>query len=71
MATVNINTTSPGYLQRHQEFRDIVQFWIPHLRVYAQLGEDERAAWRAADPFLNDIVRFVNKVHLLKEDVSI
>jgi hypothetical protein len=67
---VTVNTSAPAYTTRHQQFQEIVTFWKPILQVYAQLEGEERDAWRENDPFLNDLIRFTEKVQGFKEDVS-
>lgn len=59
---VNINTSSAGYTTRRNQFADIVAFWRPHLITFFQLSKEQRQAWRNADPFIDDILRFVKAV---------
>jgi hypothetical protein len=68
MANVNVNTQSAGYITQHANFVAIVTFWKPLLIEFFKLDRDQRQAWRQNDPFLNDILRFVQAVVEERED---
>jgi hypothetical protein len=70
MAQININTQSAQYQTRHTQFREIVQYWIPALRIYFKMDDAEREAWLDADPFMADVVRFVSEVYGKKDTIS-
>jgi hypothetical protein len=59
MPNIDIDTQSAAYQNRHNQFRQIVGFWRPQLITYFSLSREQQLAWRAADPFLNDLLRFV------------
>jgi type III secretory pathway component EscT len=62
MADINVDTQSAAYQARHTQFQEIVSFWRPILQQYLLLPEPAQIAWRAADPFLNDLLRFAEAV---------
>ena len=57
MPQLQVDTQSAAYQTRHQQFQDIVSFWMPQLRKYRRLPPAMRQAWRDNDPFLNDMLR--------------
>jgi hypothetical protein len=62
MANIVVNTQSAAYQNRHQQFKDIVVFWRPLILAWIKSPEEVRDAWRENDPFLNDLLRFVEAV---------
>jgi hypothetical protein len=62
MATINVDTTAPGYIIRHDQFRDIASFYLPYIRAYHFLTPEEKADWRSRDPLINDLLRFTERV---------
>lgn len=68
MPNVTIDTTVQAYTRRHTDFQSIVTFWKPYLIDYLKMNKEQRAAWRAADPFLNDILRFIEKFNAFEAD---
>lgn len=68
MANITVNTQSAAYLNRHQQFKDIVTFWKPLLIEYFRMDEEQQAAWRQNDPFLADILKLVRAVVTIRED---
>jgi len=66
MADLDVDTTAPAYTTRRQQFADIVTFYKERLRAYHKLRDpDMRQAWRQADPFLADLLRFAREVDRL------
>lgn len=68
MPDLDVDTTAPAYTVRRTQFQDIVQFWNPRLTHYFRLDKDSAAAWRASDPFLDDLLRFHELMQLRKFD---
>lgn len=68
MANITVNTQSAAYQNRHADFIAIVQFWRPLLKEYFRTPAPQAALWRAADPFLNDLLRFCEAVDRFQED---
>jgi hypothetical protein len=68
MADIIIDTSAPAYTTRHTEFRQIVQFWGPILKEYFNSRQEMKEAWRANDPFLNDLLRFAERVAIEKDE---
>jgi len=62
MPDLTVDTGAQAYTRRRGQFADIVGFWGPRLKLYFQLDADSKVAWRAQDPFLDDILRFNEKV---------
>jgi len=63
MANTIVDTTAPAYTTRRSQFTDIVSFYRPHLRKYHLLRDPVmQEAWRQADPFLDDLLRFSDAV---------
>jgi hypothetical protein len=63
MTDLTIDTTTQAYIDRRADFADIVQFYKPHLRAWHKLGDVAmQDAWRQADPFLDDLLRFAYTV---------
>ena len=62
MADLTFDTTAPAYTTRRTQFADIVQFWNPRLELYVQLTPAQQQQWRDQDPFLDDIIRWVEKI---------
>jgi hypothetical protein len=62
MANVTVDTTLPAYQNRHADFGVITAFWRPYLVEYFKHTPEQRAAWRANDPFLDDLLTFVKAV---------
>jgi len=70
MADLNVDTTSAGYQQRLQQFRDIRGYYAPKIRKYMRLSGTQKKAWRQRDPLLRDLLDFARKVHMAKDDVT-
>lgn len=62
MSDINIDTTAPAYTTRHSQFQSIVVFWRPIIKVWLKLDPEQQQAWRDNDPFLDDLLRFVEVV---------
>jgi hypothetical protein len=67
MGNVNIDTTAPGYQNRLTQYNEIMQFWKPNLVEYFRMNVERRAAWRAADPFLDRILTVTEAITNLQE----
>ena len=57
MANVVIDTQAAGYQNRLSQYNDIMAFWKPHIVAYFKMNVEQREAWRAADPFLDRILK--------------
>jgi hypothetical protein len=68
MADIIIDTSAPAYTTRHAQFQQIVQFWGPILKEYFNQRLEAREAWRENDPFLNDLLRFAERVAIEKDE---
>lgn len=68
MATVTVNTQAPAYQNRRNQFRDIVQFWGPILKEYFNSRTEVKEVWRANDPFLDELLRFAERVAIEKDE---
>ena len=67
MAKHTINTSHPRYVQLREELRDLRETLRPHLRRYFAAPPEEKARWRAADPLLDGLLTFCERVHLADE----
>jgi hypothetical protein len=63
MANVNVDTTAPNYQARRADFLQLLAFWRPALNNYQTMSAEQQAAWRAADPGLNELLTFVEEVY--------
>ena len=63
MANVSINTQSQQYQSRRAEFLQVLAFWRANLNNYQGMTPAQKAAWRAADPFLDELLTFVEEVY--------
>lgn len=70
MPNVNIDTTAPNYQSRRAEFLAMLSSWRPVLNNYQQATPAAQAAWRAADPALDEILTWVEEVYEGRLDVS-
>jgi hypothetical protein len=55
---IDVDTSAPAYTTRHAQFKAIVQFWNPLIAEALKMNQEQLDAWRASDPFLNDILRW-------------
>lgn len=62
MANFNIDINDAAYLQHRTRFGNMVGFVRDRLRVYNRLEPDQQETWLAADPLMNDIIRFARKI---------
>jgi hypothetical protein len=67
MGNVNIDTTAPGYQNRLTQYNEIMQFWKPNLIEYFKMTPEQQEAWRAADPFLDRILKVTAAITNLQE----
>jgi hypothetical protein len=65
---IDIDTQAQAYKGRHTDFTSIVAFWKPHLIEYLKMNAAQQEAWRASDPFLNDILLFIEKFNAFEAD---
>jgi hypothetical protein len=64
MADLTVDITAQAYTKRRNDFADIVSFYRPHLRAWHKLKDTAmQDAWRQADPFLDDLLRFARAVN--------
>jgi hypothetical protein len=68
MANINIDTTAPAYQNRLTQYNEIMQFWKPNLIEFFKMDEEQRQAWRAADPFLDRILTVTQAITELREE---
>ena len=68
MANINIDTTAAGYQNRLTQYNEIMQFWKPNLIEYFKMTKEQQDAWRAADPFLDRILKVTAAINELRED---
>ena len=68
MANINIDTTAAGYQNRLTQYNEIMQFWKPNLIEFFKMDEEQRQAWRAADPFLDRILKVTAAITELREE---
>lgn len=70
MSIVSVNTNAAVYTTRRDQFRTIVQFWGPILKQYFRQRPAVQEAWREQDPFLDDLLRFVDRVNEEDEEIT-
>ena len=70
MANVNIDTGSQQYQSRRADFLAVLAAWRPVLNNYQQATPAAQAAWRAADPALDEVLTWVEEVYEGRLDVS-
>jgi hypothetical protein len=70
VANLSVNTQTQAYADRLAEFRAIRSFYGPRLRFYFTLSEEQKAEWRSRDVFLDELLRFAEKVQGAKQDVT-
>lgn len=70
MANVNIDTSSQQYQSRRADFLAVLAAWRPVLNNYQQATPAAQAAWRAADPALDEVLTWVEEVYEGRLDVS-
>jgi hypothetical protein len=68
MANVTINTQAAGYQTRLTQYNEIMQFWKPNLIEFFKMDQEQRQAWRAADPFLDRILKVTAAITELREE---
>jgi hypothetical protein len=68
MANINIDTTAAGYQNRLTQYNEIMQFWKPNLIEFFKMDPEQRQAWRAADPFLDRILKVTAAITELREE---
>ena len=68
MANINIDTTAAGYQNRLTQYNEIMQFWKPNLVEFFKMNQEQRQAWRAADPFLDRILTVTQAITELRDD---
>jgi hypothetical protein len=68
MADLTVDITAQAYTKRHNDFADIVSFWNPRLKLYFQLTSVQRQEWRDQDPFLDDIMRWHERIRDKKHE---
>jgi hypothetical protein len=68
MANINIDTSAAGYQTRLTQYNEIMQFWKPNLIEFFKMDEEQRQAWRAADPFLDRILKVTAAITELREE---
>jgi hypothetical protein len=68
MANINIDTTAAGYQNRLTQYNEIMQFWKPNLIEYFKMTQEQKQAWRAADPFLDRILTVTQAITELREE---
>ena len=68
MANINIDTTAAGYQNRLTQYNEIMQFWKPNLIEYFKMTQEQKQAWRAADPFLDRILTVTQAINELREE---
>jgi hypothetical protein len=61
MANVNIDTSSASYNDRRADFLSMLSAWRPVLNNYQEATPAAQAAWRAADPALDEILTWVEE----------
>ena len=59
---ISVETTSPVYLRHMESFREVRIFYAPMIKIYFDLPEDGKRAWRRRDPLLSDLLEFSEKV---------
>jgi hypothetical protein len=67
MANINIDTSAAGYQNRLTQYNEIMQFWKPNLIEYFKMTSEQQEAWRAADPFLDRILKVTAAITNLQE----
>lgn len=70
MPNINIDTQSANYQSRRAEFLAMLASWRPVLNNYQELNAEAKAAWRTADPALDEILTWVEEVYEGRLDVS-
>jgi hypothetical protein len=68
MANVTIDTQAAGYQTRLTQYNEIMQFWKPNLIEFFKMDPEQRQAWRAADPFLDRILKVTQAITELRDD---
>jgi hypothetical protein len=68
MANVSIDTQAAGYQNRLTQYNEIMAFWKPYLQQFFKMNEAQRQAWRAADPFLDRILKVTAAITELRND---
>jgi len=68
MANIVIDTTSQQYTRRFTDYNDIMAFWKPNLIEFFKMNQEQRQAWRAADPFLDRILKVTQAIAELRDD---
>ena len=68
MANININTQAAGYQTRLTQYNEIMAFWKPNLTEFFKMNQEQRQAWRQADPFLDRILTVTQAITELRED---
>ena len=68
MANVTINTQAAGYQTRLSQYNEIMQFWKPNLIEFFKMDQEQRQAWRQADPFLDRILTVTQAITELRDD---
>jgi len=68
MANITIDTTAPAYQTRLTQYNEIMQFWKPNLIEFFKMDQEQRQAWRQADPFLDRILTVTQAITELREE---
>lgn len=71
MANINIDTSAAGYQTRLTQYNDIMAFWKPNIIEYFKMTQEQRDAWRAADPFLDRILKVSEAISNLSNEDDI
>jgi len=62
MANLNIDINAVDYQRHRTRFGNLVAFIRGRLKIYHGLDAEQQERWKASDPLMNDIIRFVDKV---------
>lgn len=60
---LTIDTTSPGYTTRRQEWTDAVNYIKPAIRQWFRMNQASQEEWLPLDPFLQDVFKLVDAVN--------
>ena len=68
MANINIDTQAAAYQTRLTQYNEIMAFWKPNLIEFFKMDPEQQQAWRAADPFLDRILKVTEAITELREE---
>lgn len=71
MANINIDTSAAGYQTRLTQYNEIMAFWKPNIVEYFKMTGEQQQAWRAADPFLDRILKVSEAISNLSNEDDI